>query len=282
MYKQIIWRLAQGAPLALLVGLVLIFGVGPTAWANHAQQGTVPRRGADLMIMNSARWSGGNLHFILRISNMGPTAARNVVVDNRVTSQLRIRGITTSQGRCVSSTQHVACRLGDLRVNGSVSIIIRTRPIDRKPREYRNTATVNSSTNDPNRSNNSSTATVGPRRADVALRQGGIWLNSNLRFTVRVSNVGPIAATGVVVTDDVPSQLRIESISTPSGRCRVSGQQVTCQWSTIPVNRSVFVTIRARPATSQVLEVTNTASVRIASQESNTSNNTASITLRPR
>jgi LPXTG-site transpeptidase (sortase) family protein len=75
-----------------------------------------------------------------------------------------------------------------------------------------NTATKTAETEvDPNTGNDSFTVTVTPVSADIAITKAvdnsAPSLNSKVTFTVTATNNGPSAATGVVVTDSLPSGL---------------------------------------------------------------------------
>src|SRR6185295_15277362 len=77
-----------------------------------------------------------------------------------------------------------------------------------------NTATVSSSTPDPNAGNNSATDSdtiTAPVVADLSLTKtapgGTVNVGDNVVFTLTVTNNGPSNATGVVVTDNLPACL---------------------------------------------------------------------------
>lgn len=284
MKPHIFSRLAQAAALALMVGVVYALGASPTAWANSSKgnQGTVPPRAADLSISKSGSWSGNEIHFTLRVSNAGPVVAENVVITDNVTGQLRIQGVSITDGRCSTSGQRVTCRLRDLAAGESTRVTIRTRPKDNKVQEYRNTASVSSSTPDPNEGNNASSTTVAPRNADLSINKGGSWSGNEVRFTLRVANTGPTVARDVVITDNVPGQLRIQGVSITDGRCSTSGQQVTCRLRDLAGGQSTTITIRTRPVNGQVSQITNRASVSSSTSEANMGNNASSVTLNRR
>ncbi len=68
-------------------------------------------------------------------------------------------------------------------------------------------------------------------------------MGERVEFSMVIGNTGPATATGVVVTNAIASQLRLDSASTPRGPCAVQGQMVTCQIGTLAADEQVAITI---------------------------------------
>jgi uncharacterized repeat protein (TIGR01451 family) len=83
--------------------------------------------------------------------------------------------------------------------------------------------------------------------------------NAVLTYTIEVENAGPDAATNVVVSDDLPSQVDPQSAEPSVGNCDTQGKKVTCDLGTIANDASATVTIQVRPKNPG--QITNTASV---------------------
>jgi uncharacterized repeat protein (TIGR01451 family) len=90
-----------------------------------------------------------------------------------------------------------------------------------------------------------------------------VLVGAPLTYTIRVANLGPQAATGVVVTDEMPSQTIFVSASTTSGNCERKGRRVTCNIGNLAADatkaNAVTVTVQVQPRKVGTIE--NTASV---------------------
>src|SRR6476659_1660870 len=91
-----------------------------------------------------------------------------------------------------------------------------------------------------------------------------VSLGSTLTYTIRVENLGPDAATGVVVTDDLPKEVDFVSATSTQGKCTAKGKKVTCELGTMPAPTIDYggaptVTITVIPR--KVGTISNTASV---------------------
>jgi uncharacterized repeat protein (TIGR01451 family) len=104
-----------------------------------------------------------------------------------------------------------------------------------------------------------------------------------LTYTIEVQNGGPDAATNVVVTDNLPSQVDPGSATPSAGNCEVRGKRVTCELGTIATGGSATVTIEV--TTKKAGEITNTAEVASDVEDPQTANNedseTTTVTTAP-
>lgn len=118
--------------------------------------------GADLAITKtdnrtSAAPTGRNLTYTVTVTNNGPDPAEGVVMTDTLPSSVTFVSATPSVGTC-SGTATVTCELGTM-ANGAVATIdIVVKP--RQAGQITNTATVTSTTTDPNLSNNTAVETT--------------------------------------------------------------------------------------------------------------------------
>jgi len=119
--------------------------------------------------------------------------------------------------------------------------------------------------------NSPSGASAAPGDADLALTKSDspdpVAVGGTLTYTVRVQNLGPMAATDVVVTDPLSaSDVDFASATATSGTCQHQAKTVTCSLGTINAASTATVTIIVKPKKTGTLS--NTAVV--ASPEDNT------------
>jgi uncharacterized repeat protein (TIGR01451 family) len=91
-----------------------------------------------------------------------------------------------------------------------------------------------------------------------------VGLGSTLTYTIQVENLGPDAATGVVVTDPLPKEVDFVSAASTQGKCTAKGRKVTCELGTMPaptINYGGPPTITIAVIPRKVGTVSNTASV---------------------
>jgi uncharacterized repeat protein (TIGR01451 family) len=111
-----------------------------------------------------------NLTYTLQVTNNGPAVAQNVTVSDPLPAQITFVNVSTTQGTCTQASGTVSCSIGTLSVGGLAIITINASAstfstsgspcatINGIPYSVCNTATVASSTSDPNPTNNSSSA----------------------------------------------------------------------------------------------------------------------------
>ena len=180
-----------------------------------------------------------------------------------------------SQGTCSGSTL-VTCNLGTINSGASAKIDIDVTT--KSEGTLNNIASVTSSATDPNSGNNTVTqrTTVNPA-ADLALAKADdpdpALNNSELTYTLTVTNKGPDEATGVVVTDTLPPGVTFVLATASQGGC--SGTRtVTCNLGTI--NSGANATAEIIVVTPDaVTTVDNTASVTSGVSDPDITNNKA-------
>ena len=79
---------------------------------------------------------------------------------------------------------------------------------------------------------------------------------NNLTYTITVSNIGAMDATGVTVTDNLPSASDTDfvSVTTSAGTCQHTGNSVTCDLGQVNAGTNAVVT-RDVPANAVVVGV---------------------------
>jgi uncharacterized repeat protein (TIGR01451 family) len=103
-----------------------------------------------------------------------------------------------------------------------------------------------------------------------------VAVGTPLTYTIDVANAGPAPANAVRVTDTLPSDVIVTSI-TPSQGCETLGSTVTCSLGSIGRGGTARITIVVDPG-STPRTLTNTAAVSSELRDPDESNNTAAAT----
>ena len=224
--------------------------------------------------------------YTLTVSNAGP-AAGTVSVTDALPAGITFNSVTTTQGSCAYTlaTNTVNCSLGSVPSGGTVTITIKIKP--RQEGTLNNTASFSSSQFDPATGSNSAAASPVTviKYADLRMTKvdsvDPITVGETTTYTMVVKNFGTInAASGVVLTDNLPSGMVFVSATTTQGTLITpavnSGGIVTANLGGLALNASATVTVTAKATQTGVL--TNTATVSGNEADPLTSNNTVSQT----
>jgi uncharacterized repeat protein (TIGR01451 family) len=118
---------------------------------------------ADIQIVKTGALSADKttINYTLQITNKGPASAQAVSVKDTLPSKVQFVSASSTLGSC-SGTSTVTCSIGTMTNNQVVTITIVTK-IVKQAGFISNTASVSSSTTDPNSTNNSSTVQIKSR-----------------------------------------------------------------------------------------------------------------------
>jgi uncharacterized repeat protein (TIGR01451 family) len=113
-------------------------------------------------------------------------------------------------------------------------------------------------------SGNASASSVDP--ADLALTKSDspdpVAPDATLTYTIQVTNNGPDAATNVVITDNLPSDVSFVSATSTTGSCDNTGNKVTCTVASLDNAATVTATIKVTvKKNTKSGPISNTASV---------------------
>jgi uncharacterized repeat protein (TIGR01451 family) len=108
-----------------------------------------------------------------------------------------------------------------------------------------------------------------------------VRVGATVTYTIQVENLGPDAATGVVVTDPLPKGADYLSATTTAGSCSTQGQRVVCAIGTLEAGaaakvRAATVTLAVIPRKAGAL--VNTVSVKADQQDPVAANDQATVT----
>jgi large repetitive protein len=190
--------------------------------------------------------AGTDLTYTITATNSGPSDAQDVAVTDTLPAATTFVSVTPSQGTC-SGGPIVTCSLGTLAIGASATftLVVHVDPI--ATGTIFNTATVSSTTVDPNPGNDTaSAANTIVVSADVAVTKtdtpdpvppGGF-----LTYTITVTNTGPSDTPFVVLMDTLPNGTTL-LLATPSQGSCFAGPFVTCPIGPVADGASATITL---------------------------------------
>jgi uncharacterized repeat protein (TIGR01451 family) len=224
--------------------------------------------------------AGNPLSYVVTVINGGPSDAADVTFTDILPTSAAFDSATFSQGTgCGESGGTITCNLGTVvpTVPATVTISVTVDPLARGV--ITNTIEVTGTGIDLYMDDNVITeTTVVNAEADLAVVKSGssnvVTVGSPLTYTVTVANDGPSAATGVILTDSLPSSVIYGSAMSSQGTgCSESGGTVTCALDTLNSTGVVTITLVVTPTTGGA--ITNMVSVAGIELDPNTAvNNT--------
>ena len=232
--------------------------------------------------------AGTTLKYTITVTNAGPSDATNVVVTDALDPALLTPTYTVAingGGPSAPAAWTGSVNLGTLSPGDTVDVVI-TGTVDPATPEGTilvNTATVASSTTDPNPGNNTDTVdTTVKTEADLAVtKTDGVTTVvadvSTGTYVITVTNHGPSDATGVTLTDTFPAGFTAGTVTASQGSC-TGGPVFTCDLGTIAAGSDATVTIAYTVPASSTGDQTNTATVTSDAPDPDSANNTASDT----
>jgi uncharacterized repeat protein (TIGR01451 family) len=104
-----------------------------------------------------------------------------------------------------------------------------------------------------------------------------VFAGNAITYTLVVTNDGPLNATGVLITDTLPSRVSFVSSVPGSSQCSIHNQVLTCALGELSAHSSQQVVISARVDDLAFGTITNSAKGTSTTFDSNLQNNSASI-----
>ncbi len=187
--------------------------------------------------------AGSNGTFTIQATNNGPSDADTATITDVLPTGFTYVSTTSSLATCTNAGQTVTCAIGPTVSSGqtvTVTLVVAVDPAF-SGTSLNNTATIASSTSDPNMANNSSTNTVNFDQAQANLNAtkaatGPLTAGEPVTYRFTVTNNGPDNAGAVKIDDTLPSYLTYQSFTSISGgswNCSNSGQAVSCTLGTL-------------------------------------------------
>jgi uncharacterized repeat protein (TIGR01451 family) len=172
----------------------------------------------------------------IHVDNLGPSDARNVTLTDVLTSAVPFEVLSatvTPSGTCTPSTSGgpttsftTVCNLGTEPAGGRSTIHVVISADDET--QVNDVATVESTTEDPDPSNNQATGRISfVGSADLSLDKTGpatVIAGTQLTYAITVHNDGPSTAKAVEVHDRLPLGVTFVSVTPSRGTCTHGGR----------------------------------------------------------
>lgn len=263
--------------------------------------------GTDIAIAMSSPASinaGSFLTFTMVVTNNGPGDAAMVTLTDTLPGAFQ--AATTTQGVCTHTGANFTCNLGAMLTGASAKVTV---TVVAGATSITNTASVqlrDASGNllvDTVGANNVASSTTninapvvgvgggtGGVSADIQVKgsaqNGGPNIGTGDTFTWQIKNsTGNATASNVVFTLQLPPSFQFTSGSPSVGTCGgvapgSSGGTLTCNLARLPGGQTWLVSVNFVPTQAGVFSATGSAS--FSGNDTNISNNTFTVTIRPR
>ncbi len=224
---------------------------------------------------------GATISFTVSLTNLGPDTATNVSLGDLLPAGLQFVSAGPSQGTYNDGTG--VWTVGAVAANAAPLTLVLQAKVE-SAESLTNTASVEHSDQfDPDTSNNSDSATETPQQADLVVAKtvddDTPNVGATTTFTVSLTNLGPDAATNVILGDILPPGLHFVSADPSQGTYDVG----TGEWTVGAVAANAApLTLVFQAVVQNAQATTNTATVEHSDQfDPDTSNNTDSATVTP-
>lgn len=174
---------------------------------------------ADVGIKKTYVWNGTDIDYTITITNAGPATARNVVMNDPLSTDLTYQIISANMGVPVLSATNLQWTIASLPKGSIATLVYRATPlISADGKQVTNTATVTIGNRSDWKTNNNSssvTVTIGGLRITKSVyapNLGQIYVGESVDFYIHLVNASPANALNVTVNDIMIPELNIDSI----------------------------------------------------------------------
>jgi uncharacterized repeat protein (TIGR01451 family)/gliding motility-associated-like protein len=217
---------------------------------------------------------GEEVVFTISVKNAGTTNATGVTVTDNLPSGFTLVSVNPSVG----SWSAPVWTIGDL--DAGITETLEIRATVNPSGDYTNVANVTSDQGDTDGDNNTGSVVVTPGATSNLIVSKEVdkltpFVGDQVIFTITVKNNGPSAATGVVVTDNMPSGFTLVN-ATPS-----IGSWSAPTWNVGSLENGASATLQLIATVNLTGSYTNVATVTGDQHDDDTDTNTDEVTLTP-
>ena len=239
---------------------------------------------ADLAIVKTATPSpvdaGNTLTYTFTATNNGPCNATGVKISDTLPSDVTYVSATPSQGTASIAGGVLTVSLGNLADGATATTTVVVTVNSSASGTIPNTATIAGNENDPNMANNTSTVqTPVTADADLAIVKTAtpspVNAGNTLTYTFTATNNGPSNATGVKISDTLPSDVTYVSATPSQGTASIAGGVLTVSLGNLADGATATTTVVVTVNSSASGTIPNTATIAGNENDPNMANNTS-------
>ena len=243
--------------------------------------------------------AGTDITYTVDVANNGPSDADNISLTDAVPANTTFVSATQNSGptfTCITppngGTGTITCTIATLAPGAGAmfTFVLHVSPATPNGTSIDNTAEVSTNTPDPDPDDDSSTTSaIVADIADLAIIKSGpasAAVNTDITYTVSITNNGPADATTVSMTDNVPADTTFVSVTQTAGptfSCAtppVGGTgTITCTIATLPSGITATFDIVFHVDPQATGTVANTATVTSDNDPTPTNSSTAITAL---
>ncbi|EQF15172.1 conserved repeat domain protein [Clostridioides difficile CD144] len=227
---------------------------------------------------------GTLLRYTIQVENLGPANAENVILNDDIPASI-INPEYSLDGGASFQPWNGSLNIGTLNSGISLTVLIQGTVSLNSSEYIVNTATVSSTTPDPDLSNNISTiiTPVNPQAGisiikvadeDVAVP------GEEFVYTIEIFNEGPSNATNVVLTDDIPDVILNPEYSLDGG-ATFQPWNGSLNIGTVAPGQLIRIIIKGLVSSTATGDITNTAEVSADVPEPVTDSSTVTTPIVP-
>jgi len=226
------------------------------------------------------------LTLVTTVVNRSASPASGVIATNGLDSSLTYVNGTTSKGSTVGAPVDgkTTAIIGTLAGGESATVSLIVLPT--RAGQVTTTGGAFGNEPDPDETNNQGLlqTTIISSDNDVSLgmtvEPEEVFVGEAMTYTVTVTNLGPLTATGVQVVDTVPSPVTVVNVTVSQGVAQTVGRRVTALLGALPVGGRADVRITVSVDSAEPFS--NTATVTATEPDPNTDNNSATLQTTPK
>ena len=222
--------------------------------------------------------AGEDLTYTLIVTNNGPSDATGVTVVDTLPPQVSFRNVDSSQGSALADGQQVRANLGDVASGASATIEIAVGVSAAARGTLLNVVEVTGNETETNPDNNrdEEPTQINPL-IDLSIEKSDnpdpVVGGQELTYDLTVTNHGPSDATGVIVTDNLPTGVSLLTSNSSQGSVSANGDELTVDLGDLAVGASATVTLIVEVDPSTRGTILNTARVSANEEEITLENN---------